>query len=533
MPMATPAAWLLTHAERDNPDSTVGESRDGPAWSAGNLVKPLIHGATYFAALTEAVRGMRAGDLLLFSDWRGDPDQVLDDAGTEIAALFSEAAERRVLVRGLVWRSHLDGLRFSAQENRSLSDALDAVHGCCLLDMRVRPLGSHHQKFVVLRHPGRPELDVAFVGGIDLCHGRRDDAEHLGDVQAAPISAEYGKRPPWHDAHLAIRGPAVREAETVFRERWDDPAPLSRNPLHRLKSYTSGADTTAVPLPQQLPAPPPCGPHAVELLRTYPRRLDGYPFATRGERSIAAGYRKALKNARDLIYLEDQYLWSRQVAEPFAQALRDNPELRLIAVVPLWPDQEGRVARSAMLVGRNQALDLLHEAGGDRVAVYGLENHAGTPVYVHAKIAVIDDVWASIGSGNLNLRSWTHDSELSCAVLDETPDPREPQFTGHAGEFARVFARDLRLKLALEHLDMDDPAELLDPKAAFQAFAETAAALDAWHTRGRTGPRPAGRVRPYRSIRQARWTIAWATPVYRRLFDPDGRPRSLRRAGSL
>ena len=334
--------WLISHADRGNPDTRVDQSLgNGPAWSAGNLVEPLIHGAAYFAALVEAVCAMRAGDLLMFSDWRGDPDQLLDDDGTEIAALFSEAAERGVLVRGLVWRSHMDRFRFSAKENRSLSEALDAVHGCCLLDMRVRPFGSHHQKFVVLRHPGRPELDVAFVGGIDLCHGRRDDAGHGGDAQRAPIAAEFGERPPWHDAHVAVRGPAVEQVETVFRERWEDPTPLTRNPLHRLKSYTSGDETKAVPLPAQLPAPPPCGPHAVALLRTYPRRLSGYPFAARGERSIAAGYSKALSQARELIYLEDQYLWSRQVAEPFAQALRDNPELRLIAVVPLVAGRGG------------------------------------------------------------------------------------------------------------------------------------------------------------------------------------------------
>ena len=165
--------------------------------------------------------------------------------------------------------------------------------------------------------------------------------------------------------------------------------------------------------------------------------------------------------------------------------------------------------------------------------MYGIENHPGTPVYVHAKIAVIDDVWASIGSGNLNLRSWTHDSELSCAVLDETRDLREPKSPGSSNDVARVFARDLRLKLAMEHLDMDDPAKLVEPIAAFQAFAETAATLEDWHAGGQAGPRPPGRVRPYRYIRQSRLTTAWATPVYRHLFDPDARPRSLRRSGGL
>ena len=37
-----------------------------------------------------------------------------------------------------------------------------------------------------------------------------------------------------------------------------------------------------------------------------------------------------------------------------------------------------------------------------------LENHQGLPVYVHAKICVIDDVWAAVGSDNFHTRSWTH-----------------------------------------------------------------------------------------------------------------------------
>ena len=105
------------------------------------------------------------------------------------------------------------------------------------------------------------------------------------------------------------------------------------------------------------------------------------------------------------------------------------------------------------LVGRQQALDALHAAGADRVAVYGIENHAGTPVYVHAKVCVIDDVWASVGSDNINRRSWTHDSELSCAVIDDARDERAPQVVDRFGHGARRFARDLRLELAREHLD--------------------------------------------------------------------------------
>ena len=181
--------WFLTAAERGNPATGLDARRGGIAWSAGNEVRPLIHGAAYFAELLARVPALRAGDLLLFTDWRGDADELLAPTGPAIADLFCAAARRGVLVRGLLWRSHLDRLQFSQQENRRLGEEVEAAGGECLLDMRVRPGGSHHMKMVVLRHVGRPADDVAFVGGIDLCHSRRDDACHAGDPQRQPMAA--------------------------------------------------------------------------------------------------------------------------------------------------------------------------------------------------------------------------------------------------------------------------------------------------------------------------------------------------------
>jgi hypothetical protein len=185
--------WLLTSRERGNPATILDEQHAGKAaWSTGNQVRPLVHRAVYFAELLAGVNELRAGDSLLFTDWRGDCDELLAGAGSEVAHVLCAAAGRGVVVRGLVWRSHPDRMRFSARENRHLGDVIEAAGGECLLDTRVRPGGSHHQKFVVLRHPGRPGLDVAYVGGIDLAHSRRDDAGHAGAPQAQPIAAVYG-----------------------------------------------------------------------------------------------------------------------------------------------------------------------------------------------------------------------------------------------------------------------------------------------------------------------------------------------------
>jgi phosphatidylserine/phosphatidylglycerophosphate/cardiolipin synthase-like enzyme len=511
--------WLLNRAERGNPATRLVR-----AWSDGNEVRALVHGAAYFAELVAAIRRLGPADLLLFTDWRGDPDERLDGPGTEVSRVMADAARRGVLVRGLIWRSHLDRFQFSERENRHLGQEVEEAGGRCLLDMRVRLGGSHHQKLVVLRHPGRPELDIAYAGGIDLCHSRHDDEKHAGDPQCQPMSASYGSRPPWHDVQLAISGPAVGDLETVFRERWDDPTPVTRNPLYRVRDRLQREDTHAQPLPLQLPDPPTCGDQTVQVLRTYPDRMgSGYPFAPQGERSIARGYLKALSQARELIYLEDQYLWSRDIAEPFARALADNPGLRLVAVLPRYPDQDGRLSLPPNLVGRIEALRMLSDAGGDRVAVYSVENHAGVPVYVHAKVCIIDDVWACVGSDNLNRRSWTHDSELACAVLDNTDSGSSRQCASDG------FASRLRVTLAREHLDSCDDAELRPPLAMYDAFAQSAARLDDWHTAGGHGPRPPGRLRSYPTPHLSAWTRGWASALYRAVYDPDGRPAPMRR----
>jgi phosphatidylserine/phosphatidylglycerophosphate/cardiolipin synthase-like enzyme len=527
----TATDWYLSARERHNPATALDRRHaDGEAWTSGNEVTPLVHGAVYFRELLSCLARVRAGDLVLFTDWRGDPDQALDEDGTEVRHALCAAAARGAIVRGLVWRSHLDRFSFSEQENRHLGEDIEAAGGQCLLDQRVRPGGSHHQKFVVLRHPGRPELDVAFVGGIDLCHSRRDDGGHAGDPQRQPMAAVYGDRPPWHDIQLAVRGPAVGDVETVFRERWDDPAPLTRNPIDRISEAVRHSPRKATPLPDQLPDPEPRGGARVQLLRTYANRHPGYPFAPDGERSVALGYHKVIERARSLIYLEDQYLWSHDVVRCLVDALARQRTLRLIAVIPHYPDQDGRVSMPANLVGRQQALDDLRAAAPDRVAVYGIENHAGTPVYVHAKTCIVDDVWASVGSDNINRRSWTHDSELSCAVLDEARDDRSPKVVDDFGHGARRFARELRVELAREHLDRadSDDSGLIDPVEVFDAFAASASELQQWHDRGRIGPRPSGRLRPYRMSRLPLRTLAWATPLYRLLMDPDGRPLTMR-----
>ena len=422
-----------------------------------------------------------------------------------------------------MWRSHTDQLSYSEEENRALGDAVADAGGEVLLDQRIRWAGSHHQKLVVARHP-RPGRDVAFVGGIDLCRSRRDDADHQGDPQPLPMSAAYGERPPWHDVQLEVRGPAVAVLDAVFRERWEDPHSLDlRHPIARLRDMLGGADLVADPLPPRPAEPPAAGDALVQVLRTYPAIWPGYPFAPRGERSVARGFTKALGRARRLVYLEDQYMWS-----PISPAAGGRPAPQ----PPAAPRRGG-----AAPLRRGRPLEAAAQPGGQAPGDPGVP-HGGTGPGARVRPGEPRGkprLRAREGRGHgrhvgvrrqrqPQPRSWSHDSELSAAVLDTERDGREPADPGGHGDGARRFARDLRLALVREHLDRvpDEDDDLLDPARFVRAVEQAAAHLDAWHACGRRGPRPPGRLRAYHPERMGLLTRAWAAPAYRLVYDPDG-----------
>jgi phosphatidylserine/phosphatidylglycerophosphate/cardiolipin synthase-like enzyme len=523
--------WFLNREERGNPFSEIDHARaPGTAWSTNNNVRFLIDGAAYFEQLARIFESLVSGDELRFTDWRSDGDERLGPTGRTISECIVRACRDGVDVRGLLWRSHSDLLAFSAKENRRFARKVTRSGGEVLLDERVRRGGSHHQKLLIFRHPDRPKHDVAYIGGIDLSHGRDDDSAHHGDTQVIKLDNRYGPRPAWHDVQFEVQGPAVNDLDTTFRERWQDPTPLNYSgDLRRALSSATSRDRVASPLRPELPDPPNAGRHAVQVLRTYPSRRIRYPFAPAGERSIARGFAKALQRARTLIYLEDQYFWSFEIAQLLARALQRNPRLQLIVVVPRFPDKDGMLSGPPSRFAQERAIDVVKSAGGDRVGVYDLHNDTGSPIYVHAKVCIIDDVWVTVGSDNLNRRSWTHDSELSCAVLDEELDERAPLDPGGLGDGSRRFARDLRLKLWAEHLEraVDDP-ELLDIAGASALWKNIAKVSPERNEIIPSNFPSTPRIREHFVAPVSGIIRLWAAVAYRLIFDPDGRPLRLR-----
>ena len=268
-----------------------------------------------------------------------------------------------------------------------------------LLDQRVRPMGSHHQKFVVVRHPDRPERDVAFVGGIDLGHGRRDDADHLGDPQTQPFADGLRRQ-----SRLARR--AGRAARTGGPRRRaglpralggpgrPEPAALAR----RCPTWSRHVDRTPSALPD-------AAARAAAGRRVH--RAAAADLPEPAPRLPVRPGRRAQRGPR-----------LRQGAAPRPPAgLRRGP---VPVVAPTWrrcspprcaaspgcgcspwcrgcPTRTGACPCRRCCSGTRPALQAVKAAGGDRVQVYDVENRRAEPVYVHAKVCVVDDVWAAVG----------------------------------------------------------------------------------------------------------------------------------------
>ena len=278
----------------------------------------------------------------------------------------------------------------------------------CALDARERPLHCHHEKTIVI------DDRVAFVGGIDLTL----EAGDRFDTHEHPARAQLG----WHDAATRIRGPAVVDVAEHFRLRW--------------------REVTGETLPAS-EAPAPKGDVELQVVRTIPNAV--YESVPRGEFRILESYLRALRSAQQFVYLENQFLWSPEVVTILRDKLRRPPhdDFRIVAVLPANPNDGADDSR-----GQVASLVEADENAGRFLAttLYARNGALADPVYVHAKIGIVDDAWLTVGSANLNDHSLFNDTEMNIV----THDP--------------AVARQTRLRLWAEHLEL--PLERVDGEVA-------------------------------------------------------------------
>jgi len=380
--------------------------RDGRLWAAGDPpvrdgceLEVLVDGAEALPQIAEAIAGARR--FVHVAGWHATPDFGLtrDDDALPLRELLATVAER-IPVRVLLWAGAPLPV-FSPRRKlvRSVHDQLaDGTQIRCALDAHERPMHCHHEKIVIV------DGEIAFVGGIDLTSlggDRFDDARHT-------VRGGLG----WHDVATRLRGPAVADVDEHFRTRWHE--------------------VTEERLASVAPPEPVAGGVPVQVLRTVPE--DVYDALPEGDFRILEAYTRALRDARSLIYLENQFLWSPEIVDILEDKLRHppSPSFRIVVLLPAKPNngdddtrgQAGRLVVADDGAGRFLAATVRQRTG----AVTG-------PLYVHAKVGIVDDRWLTIGSANLNEHSLFNDSEMNVLTCD--PD----------------LARATRLRLWAEHLE--------------------------------------------------------------------------------
>lgn len=312
------------------------------------------------------------------------------------------------------------------------------------LDSTHPPGASHHQKIVVI------DDCLAFCGGIDMTRGRWDTRGHRDDDpgRTDPDGSRYT---PWHDATTAIQGPAAAALGDLCRDRWH------RAGGHRL----SPPEVDDACWPDALAAD--FTDTRVAIARTQPE-LNGEPPV----QEIEALYLDLIGTARRFVYAESQYFASRAIAEAIARRLAEPDGPEFVIVNPNAAD--GWLEQTAMDTARARLFQALKQRDPhDRLRLYHPVTQAGDPIYVHAKVLVVDDRFLRVGSSNFNNRSLGLDTECDVALA-----------AGTAEEAARIAA--IRNGLLAEHLGTDS----LTVARAIDRHGALIAAIDSLRGPGRT-----------------------------------------------
>ena len=325
-------------------------------FTPGNALVLLTSGKAFFPALCEAI------DAATREVWLETYIVADDEAGRRVAGALVRAAGRGVVVRLLV-----DGWGAKYYLTERLENEL--VHGGVNL-LKYRPeVQPWHFRSNRLRRLHRKiahvDGDVAFVGGINL----------IDDMNTP------GQRPPRVDFAVRVRGPIVASIVASMQRLWA---------LNELVQFR----TSEVPLfPDEVPIAP-----AGEQVAKFTIRDN-----LRHRRDIERAYLAGIRTARREILIANAYFFP---GIRFRRALIDARE---------------RGVKVTLLLQAKVEYKLLHWASR---ALYGQFIGAGIAIqeyhlsFLHAKVAVIDDRWATVGSSNIDPYSLLMSREANLFVRD-------------------------------------------------------------------------------------------------------------------
>jgi cardiolipin synthase len=411
---------------------------------SGNLVRPLIDGVPAFRRIGEAIEAARHSIWLTVAFYA--PDFQFPDGRGGLFDVLDRAVARGLDVRALFWRPNPESSRYGRTfpGSKADRDMLNARGSRARVRWdRAAAAFCQHQKSWVI-DAGRPS-EAAFVGGVNLTTAALGSPGHRGGGQR-------------HDVCVELAGPSATDVHHNFVQRWNEASERHED------DGNWGCDRFDV-LPFPSCSSGPRGSSTVQIQRMlHPGRYtDGHatPGGTAfdvaaGERSVLEQYEHAIDAARRTIYLENQAIPIPLLAQRLWRALERGVDVVLL--VPAIPEDHVRAAR--LNPKRRPLFDGLEALG--RHPNFLLAGIAGQNVdggrdatYVHAKLMLVDNVWATIGSCNLHSNSLSGHSEINVSVWDGG------------------VVRELRRTLLAEHLGLD--TAMMDDRAALRCYRRIAA----------------------------------------------------------
>jgi phosphatidylserine/phosphatidylglycerophosphate/cardiolipin synthase-like enzyme len=376
----------------------------------GNQIRPLIDGVPAFRAILAAVEKARHSVWLTVAFL--DHDLVFPDAHGGFFDVLERAAARGLDVRVLFWSepeiakmlagsSHFPA---EAANFRKLSERCpgilarwDRLRGYC-----------HHQKSWLI--DAGTDDEVVFVGGINL---DKDSIVSPGH----PDGELSGEGTNNHDVYAELRGPAATDVHHNFVQRWNE-ASEREQPFGAFPSIARADD---LPFPSRISRE--AGTSFVQVSRTVKEGVYRRDHATPGgsalaiaggESSIFEQYATAVEAAQRTIYMENQMLLCPMLIPALDAALGRGVEVVIILPGAAMPE----IARARRMPKAVFVFEMMEALGRYPNFLMAALGGPERDIYVHAKLAVVDDEWATIGSANAMFRSFREDTELNVTTWD-------------------------------------------------------------------------------------------------------------------
>ncbi len=338
----------------------IEETITGSPLMTGNRVSLLIDGpATYqrmFAAIRSAKNHINLETYIIEDD----------EIGNRFADALIEKRAQGVTVN-LIYDS-VGSITVPATFFKRLTDS-----GISVLEFNpVNPLTA--KKGWELNHRDHRKLlivdgHIVFLGGINI-----------SSVHSSGSSSQRSQQQPasgstWRDTHLEVEGPVVSEFQKLFLATWEK---------QKGKPLTSG---------NYFPQLANKGPEVVRAIGSWADEVDSPIYAT---------LISAINSAETSVYLTNSYFVpDPQLLKTLKDAVKRGVDVRLI--LPGSTD-----SWLVFHAGRRHYAELLD--GG--VRIYERNN-----ALLHAKTGLIDGVWSTVGSTNLDWRSFLHNDEVNAIIL--------------------------------------------------------------------------------------------------------------------